>query len=205
MKHTHAYLKKKRDTLLNEMKRRQKSALSEGTRYSKYRTEASKEFFKKVDLSEYNLNNKRNEKGERLTGEELNKEIEKQIEDLKQLKQNREHFMNDFNSSDVNMLSDDTLISWTEGYQDDGKNHIFMKDIREQWNEAGASGDENGGSPPTWVAVLTDIFDKDVDDEISVGSLRNKLNERGVSKEDRDLIRTLLNQIQRENYYKGKV
>lgn len=195
MKHTHAYLKKKRDTLLNEMKRRQKSALSDSTRYSKYRTEASRAFFKNVDLSGYNSRNKR------LTDEEL----ERQIEDLKQLKQNKEQFMKDFNSSDVNMLSDDTLISWTEGYQDDEKNHIFMKDIRDQWNEAGASGDESGGSPPTWIAVLTDIFDKDVGDEISVGSLRSKLNERGVSKEDKDLINTLLNQIQRQKYYKGKV
>ena len=205
MKHTHAYLKKKRDTLLNEMKQRQKSALSEGTRYSKYRTEANKQFYKNVDLSEYNLNNKRDKKGKMLRGEELNKELEKQIEDLKQLKQNKEQFMKDFNSSDVNMLSDDTLISWTEGYQDDEKNHIFMKDIRDRWDEAGESGDENGGSSPTWVEVLTDIFNKDVGDEISVGSLRSKLNERDVSKENKDLINTLLNQIQRQNYYKGKV
>lgn len=204
MKHTHAYLKKKRDTLLNEMKRRQKSALSEGTRYSKYRTEASKEFFANTDLTRFNSKNKR------LSDEEL----EAQIAELKQLKQNKELFTKHFNQSDadlnkylntVDTLSDDTLISWTEGYQDDGKNHIFMKDIRDKWNEAGASGDENGGSPPTWVAVLTDIFDKDVGDEISVGSLRSKLNERGVSKEDKDLINTLLNQIQRQNYYKGKV
>ena len=204
MKHTHAYLKKKRDTLLNEMKRRQKSALSEGTRYSKYRTEASKEFFANTDLTRFNSKNKR------LSDEEL----EAQIAELKQLKQNKELFTKHFNQSDadlnkylntVDTLSDDTLISWTEGYQDDGENHIFMKDIRDQWNEAGASGDENGGSPPTWIAVLTDIFDKDVGDEISVGSLRSKLNERGVSKEDKDLINTLLNQIQRQNYYKGKV
>lgn len=204
MKHTHAYLKKKRDTLLNEMKRRQKSALSEGTRYSKYRTEASKEFFANTDLTRFNSKNKR------LSDEEL----EAQIAELKQLKQNKELFTKHFNQSDadlnkylntVDTLSDDTLISWTEGYQDDGKNHIFMKDIRDQWNEAGASGDENGGSPPTWIAILTDIFDKDVGDEISVGSLRDKLNERGVSKEDKDLINTLLNQIQRQNYYKGKV
>lgn len=195
MKHTHAYLKKKRDSLLNEMKRRQKSALSESTRYSKYRTEASREFFKYVDLSTYSSKNKR------LTDAEL----EQQIEDLKQLKQNKELFIKDFNSSNVDFLSDDTIISWTEGYQDDGRTHIFMKDIRDKWNEAGASGDENGGSPPTWVAVLTDIFEKDVGDEISVGSLRSKLNERGVSREDRDLISTLLNQIQRKNYFKGKV
>lgn len=204
MKHTHAYLKKKRDTLLNEMKRRQKSALSEGTRYSKYRTEASKEFFANTDLTRFNSKNKR------LSDEEL----EAQISELKQLKQNKELFTKHFNQADadlnkylntVDTLSDDTLISWTEGYQDDGKNHIFMKDIRDRWNEAGASGDENGGSPPTWIAVLTDIFDKDVGDEISVGSLRSKLNERGVSKEDKDLINTLLNQIQRQNYYKGKV
>lgn len=204
MKHTHAYLKKKRDTLLNEMKRRQKSALSEGTHYSKYRTEASKEFFANTDLTRFNSKNKR------LSDEEL----EAQISELKQLKQNKELFTKHFNQADadlnkylntVDTLSDDTLISWTEGYQDDEKNHIFMKDIRDKWNEAGASGDENGGSPPTWIAVLTDIFDKDVGDEISVGSLRSKLNERGVSKEDKDLINTLLNQIQRQNYYKGKV
>lgn len=204
MKHTHAYLKKKRDTLLNEMKRRQKSALSEGARYSKYRTEASKEFFANTDLTRFNSKNKR------LSDEEL----EAQISELKQLKQNKELFTKHFNQSDadlnkylntVDTLSDDTLISWTEGYQDDGKNHIFMKDIRDKWNEAGESGDEDKGSPPIWVAVLTDIFDKDVGDEISVGSLRSKLKERGVSKEDKDLIDTLLNQIQRQNYYKGKV
>lgn len=194
--HTLNYYRKKRNQLLNKLEREQKSALSDSKVYSKYRTDASKEFYKNIDLSQF-----KKKKGDKKFTED---ELKSQIEDLKNIKADKLQYLDDYRKG--NILSNDTVIAWSESnLETDAKNTVFMQDITNKWLERGYSNDDDS-SAPTWIEVFSDILDIGPDGTATVGDLRSKLNERGLDKEDKDLIRTLLNQIERDTYHsKGRI
>ncbi len=190
-KHTLSYYKKKRNKLLNALEREQKSALSDSKVYSKYRTDASKEFYKDVDLSQF-----KHKRGEKFTEEEL----KSQIEELKNIKSDKTQFFEDYRAGKL-----DTVIAWNESnLATDAQNKVFMQDITQKWLDRGYTNDDESSSP-TWIEVF-DLLDIGPDGTTTVGELRSKLNDSTLDSEDKDLIRTLLNQITKDTYHsKGRI
>lgn len=194
-KHTLNYYRKKRNQLLNKLEREQKSALSDSKVYSKYRTDASKSFYENIDLSQF-----KKKKGDKRFTEE---ELKTQIEELKSIKADKIQYLEDYRKG--NILSNDTVVAWNESnLETDAQNKVFMQDITQKWLDRGYSNNDNS-SAPTWIEVF-DLLDIGPDGTTTVGELRSKLNERGLDSEDKDLIRTLLNQIEKDTYYsKGRI
>ena len=196
-KHTTKYLKGIRDTLLRNIRYQEKSALSEGKNKSKYKNEATKAFYESNRLGSF--------LDEAHRFQSFNDtELKRQINQMQAFMKEREDFIKEYESGNVDAFDDDTVISWkASDFEEDDKKHIYMKDVRAQWDEAGQEGDAD--SAPTWIKVMKNIFDTDEGGSVTIGAMKEKLNEKGVSNEDKELISTLLGQIQRKDYYRGRV
>lgn len=196
---TYKELMKERQKLASKIRRQMQSARlyqKYGGRKSKYRNEAVSNFYGQVDEEFFK---KKKTKGVIQKGQQLytERELKTQIEQMEQMLEDEEIFVSNYDS-----LSDDTVISWKDNGYDDDKNHIFMKDIQEQWDSAGESGDNS--DYPTWISVFN-LLSKGANESITVGDIKAKLQDASLDPTEKTFLRTLFSQINQPKYYKGRI